>query len=394
VNAAAADPVVLAAAVITPRGRGAVATIRLCGDAALLDRAAVPIFQAANGRGLSQQEAGRIAYGRWGRDTVEDVVVCRIDDSTWEVHCHGGERAVERVLRDCRHLGAAIVDAHRLAAATRDVLETELHEALRRATTWRAAEFLLSQADGRLQGAYRSLSHVDWTAEGRRFAKESLARLLRWSNFGVHLTQPWRIVLTGRPNVGKSSLINALLGYQRSIVFDEPGTTRDVLTAETAFEGWPVQLIDTAGMRIAEESLEAEGIARARRQLVDADLVLRLVDISQPAEEEASQPAGSPGDSPPAMVVAHKCDLADRWGSALPADALKVSSVTGEGLETLQREMIRRLIPEVPALEEPVPVTPRQGACLEEAFAAVSSGDEFRYRDALRALVTGAAVGR
>ena len=72
---------------------------------------------------------------------------------------------------------------------------------------------------------------------------------LAWEDFGLHLTRPWNVVLAGRPNVGKSSLINALLGYTRSIVFDQPGTTRDVVTAATAIDGWPIELSDTAGLR-------------------------------------------------------------------------------------------------------------------------------------------------
>jgi tRNA modification GTPase len=101
-----------------------------------------------------------------------------------------------------------------------------------------------------------------------------LDALLRWSEFGRHLTQPWQVVLTGVPNVGKSSLINRLLGYSRSIVYAEPGTTRDVVTAATAFDGWPVELSDTAGLRDAAGEIEAAGVERARRHLATADLAI------------------------------------------------------------------------------------------------------------------------
>ncbi len=93
-----------------------------------------------------------------------------------------------------------------------------------------------------------------------------LDAVLRWTDLGTHLATPWRVVLAGAPNVGKSSLINALLGYGRAIVFDQPGTTRDVVTADAAIEGWPITLADTAGLHDASDATESAGIAlRGRR---------------------------------------------------------------------------------------------------------------------------------
>jgi tRNA modification GTPase len=89
------------------------------------------------------------------------------------------------------------------------------------------------------------------------------------------------VVIAGPPNVGKSSLINALLGYQRAIVFDQPGTTRDVLTATTAIDGWPVELADTAGIREGDDAIETEGVARALAEIRAADLVVEVWDASQ-----------------------------------------------------------------------------------------------------------------
>ena len=231
-----------------------------------------------------------------------------------------------------------------------DFLEAELQECLSLAATWRTAEYLLCQTGGLLRTAFDSLAEIEWTADGRQLAEISIRNLRNWSTFGIHLTQPWRVVLTGRPNVGKSSLMNSLLGYQRSIVFDQPGTTRDVVTGATAFDGWPVQLSDTAGLRISADELESEGVARARRQLSEADLVLHLIDIS---EIDINEPAdqGELFDSTGAsssLLIAHKSDLADRWGDALPTTALRVSSRTGAGLAELQRRIVQALTPEPP----------------------------------------------
>src|SRR6185503_7750192 len=117
-------------------------------------------------------------------------------------------------------------------------------------------------------------------------------RLLALAEVGLHLTTPWRVVFAGPPNVGKSSLVNALLGYPRAIVYDQPGTTRDVLTASTAFDGWPFELRDTAGLRdgISLDSVEVEGVARARAQIATADLVVFVHDRSAGLDRQFAQP--------------------------------------------------------------------------------------------------------
>src|SRR5262245_16383548 len=118
----------LRACVMTPRGRGAVAAIRVVGDPALLDDGQPPLFQAVNGRPVATQPLHKIVFGQWGREAVEDVVLCRIDAETLEIHCHGGDRAVERILNDWRELGAEIVPWPQLVASTADFLEAELQD--------------------------------------------------------------------------------------------------------------------------------------------------------------------------------------------------------------------------------------------------------------------------
>lgn len=364
----------LTAALLTPVGRGAVATIRVEGDLSFLDRASEPLFDAANGRPLSEQPLERIAFGAWGRSNWtagEEVVVCRVTPSALEIHCHGGDAAVRRIQSDLQQVGCDVVDWREQLEATTDSLESEFAEKLSRATTWRTADLLNEQASGllrnRLEELIRSLTESEKgeTNQSTMTAVRSqLDELLSWAQFGLHLSQPWNVVLTGRPNVGKSSLINALLGYQRAIVFDQPGTTRDVVTAETAFDGWPVLLADTAGLRETTEELEAAGIALARQQLQHADARLVLVDLSQPATPEDQALID---EWPDAIVIGHKCDLGDRWQSALPSSAIRASSVTGEGLETVQQRLAQQLVPRVPPPGTPVPISQRQIELLETA---------------------------
>lgn len=205
-------------------------------------------------------------------------------------------------------------------------------------------------------------------AEGKRDeAAERATQILAWANFGRHLTHPWDVVLAGRPNVGKSSLINALVGFERSIVFDEPGTTRDVVTAETAFDGWAIRLSDTAGQRGSSNELEAAGIARAREAFAAADVRLLLIDVNEPPHEDDLRLFA---EWPDAIVVAHKSDLPDAWGESLPRGAFRVSSLHRTGLSELASAVVARLIPELPTAETVIPLTERQ----ESLLHAVSIG--------------------
>ncbi len=370
-------------AVMTPRGRGAVAVIRVSGDLASSDRG-IP-FRAVNGRPLASQPVGKIVFGQWGNGSREDVVLCRLDEHTLEVHCHGGEQAVERIRADWQAVGATIVTWSQLLSATADFLEAELNDCLSRAITWRTAEILLRQAGGIFRSSCEEFVQTEWTAYGRRQAEERIAEMLQWAEFGRHLTEPWRVVLTGPPNVGKSSLNNALIGFQRSIVFDQPGTTRDVVHAFTAFDGWPVQLSDTAGLRSDASQLEAEGIERARRELSEADLVVRLIDIS------AAPHTLNEADLEASLLVAHKCDLTDAWGTSLPRSAWRVSSVTQQGLKELETEIVRRLVPTLPGEVTPLPLTQRHVDVLCAMQAALQSSDEERFRTLSQAMLHGAS---
>ncbi len=360
----------LTAAVLTPAGRGAVATIRVTGDLTQLDRIA-PMFRAANGRSLSEQEPRRIAFGAWGHGATEEIVVNRFAAETVEIHCHGGDAAVRRILNDLQQAGCVVVSWQQQPVDGVDPFDVECLDTLSRTTTTRTAEIVLEQSTGLLREA---IEQLDSTAMPRNELLARIEALLTWANFGLHLTQPWNVVLTGRPNVGKSSLINRLLGYERAIVFDQPGTTRDAVTAQTAFEGWPVQLIDTAGLRDGSDELEAAGIARARQCLAAADLRIVLIDGSEPPCDDDEQLLT---EWPDALVVAHKSDLTPRWSDQdwqrLPQQVFRVSSATGTGIIELQRQLIERLVPRVPPAGTAIPVTARQIAFLQAARTALHS---------------------
>ena len=368
--------------VLTPRGRGAVATICFRGDSRLIDAAENPRFRAVNGQTVHEQPIGRICFGHWGNRVTEEVVICRTDGDTVEIHCHGGDAAVRRIVEDLQSLACDVATWQDATARTAGIFAAECADAVSRATTLRTAEVLLAQQSGILKSALEELLQVQCISLHLDQARQKLDELLRWSQFGLHLIQPWTVVLAGRPNVGKSSLINALVGYSRSIVYDQPGTTRDVVTAETALHGWPIQLADTAGLRDDAEQLESAGIELARQQLADADCRILLLDTSQPPHTDDRRLLA---DWPDAILVAHKSDLPDVWGEHVPKAALRISSLAGSGVATLAEQIVERLVPEVPAAGTAIPITSRQIELLRKARRAIDANDETAYREALQA---------
>jgi tRNA modification GTPase len=181
------------------------------------------------------------------------------------------------------------------------------------------------------------------------------------------------VVIAGAPNVGKSSLVNALAGYQRSVVSAIPGTTRDVVTTRLAIDGWAIELADTAGLRSEVGSLEGQGIEQARGQLARADRVLWVLDASQRAGGFIP-PVWPDAELSNCKIVVNKIDLASEGGQ-LPANALRVSALTGEGIGELCSELSRWLVPEVPPAGAAVPFSPELCDAVAEALERLDAGD-------------------
>jgi len=233
-------------------------------------------------------------------------------------------------------------------------IEIEAREAMARVTGPCAARILGRQASGSLQA---ELARLESLPKAERAA--AVDRLLAASRVGLRLTDPWRVVLAGPVNAGKSSLANALAGYARSIVSPEPGTTRDVVMTRLVLGGFDVELFDTAGLREPDDvtsHTERAGIVRAKTAARTADVVLRVV----PADE--TYPIGRETRAKEFVVVT-KADLAPP-GFYPPADSHLISTVTGLGITELVDAIVARLVPELVSdptlLEGPVPFTERQ----------------------------------
>jgi tRNA modification GTPase len=165
--------------------------------------------------------------------------------------------------------------------------------------------------------------------------------LLAGARRGRLIREGLQIAIAGRPNVGKSSLFNALAGAARAIVTDVPGTTRDLVTETIDIEGLRVTVVDTAGDRDAVEQIEAEGVARAREARLAADLVLVVIDCSQPVAQADLDIIEQITENK-RLIVENKCDLASEPRAACPGRVL-VSARTGEGLDELRREIVKAL---------------------------------------------------
>lgn len=350
-------------ALLTPPGSGALAVVGVAGRDAL--PAVARLFVPRGATPLDSRPDGAIVFGRWGdAERGEELVVVRRSAERLEVHCHGGLAASEAVLASLEEAGAVRQACPGwFAAAGASVIEVEAREALARAGGPKAAQILCRQLAGALEAELARIAGLEAGGDvaGAAAARERLRRAAR---VGLRLTRPWRVVVAGEVNAGKSSLVNALAGHARSIVSPEPGTTRDVLETRIVLDGWEIDLIDTAGLRDEPAGpTEAAGIERAHAAAAAADLVLHVVDKSRTGfslSEKSNRLKPVLRDT---ILVATKCDLASFEGLAL-ADAIRTSAVTGLGIEELAAAIVHRLVPEEhnkpTLLAGAVPFTDRQ----------------------------------
>ena len=340
---------------LTSSGRSAIAVIRLTGELSQLD-SPTSLFRAANHKRVDEQFVNAICFGVWG-EPGEEVVLCRTGDDAVEVTCHGGAAAVSRILQDALGRGFRIEATPNVAFFSekgRPFSEKKATDwvPLPQARTQRTAEILLEQLSVWPQ-FIESLNQ-----RPRDEAHGLIDDTLAWSEFGRHLTESWNVVLCGRPNVGKSSLMNALAGFTRSIVSEQAGTTRDRVTLETAIDGWPVCITDTAGVRETSDTIEQAGVAQTLTALDQADLVVLVLDSTESLQAEDRQLLAVPAQR--RLVVAHKSDRPRSTDANFPTDCLAVSSVSGQGIEALLQAIAAMLIPACPLPGQPIPVSSEQ----------------------------------
>jgi tRNA modification GTPase len=331
-----------------------------------------------------------------------------------EISVHGAPRVVDRLLSALTGAGARLArpgefTQRALMLGKMDLVEAEAVRELIEARTDRAARACAGRMSGALSGklaqvresllaAAASLTAtIDFAEDvgeavdpavlaGLSRAAQELGRLAAvYETTGRLLSSGCRVAILGRPNAGKSTIFNALLGSARAIVTEIPGTTRDALDAALDVAGVPVTVVDTAGLRATGDPVEAIGVARALEEAQKADAVLYVFDAAKGLADEDREALANLPDKP-VFLVANKIDTV-RLGTALPEGALPLCGVAPEAAETLHGLLSRRLTPEVSleAADEMLGIA-RQRDLVErarraavDAVEALSRGDSPEY---------------
>jgi tRNA modification GTPase len=367
------DPSDTIAAIATPPGEGGVAIIRISGTSAIeiasqlfsgpvskYDSHTAHLGSVIDEQGSLVDEALLLLMRGKRSFTGEDTV---------EIQCHGGAVVSRRILELALGAGARVAlpgeFTYRAFMNGRiDLAQAEAIQQLVHAKNEWAVAAAADHLKGRLSHCLQSLqtdlievaaifeAWVDFPEEGLEFASPEaiearlvaaiakMDQLVGSFHDGRIVAEGLKLCLVGRPNVGKSSLMNALLERDRAIVTSIPGTTRDLLEESVRINGLNLLLVDTAGMRETEEVIEAEGIRRSRQAMEEADLVLLVLDSSiQLSDEEREMVASLSEDR--ALAIWNKADLGEEGRTELPIPSVALSALTGEGLDGLRSEIGR-----------------------------------------------------
>ena len=351
------------AAIATPPGRGGIGVVRVSGaDAPRIARAVTGVLPKPRHATLASFRDARGARIDAGIALYFPAPRSYTGEPVLELQGHGGPIVMQELLRACLDAGARLAEPGEFtrraflegkldlaqAEAVADLIDAASREAARSALRSLSGEFsaaigalcaklieLRALTEAMLDFPEEELDtlHRDDAAARLGQLRAMLGEVIAKSRQGSLLRSGIHVVLAGRPNVGKSSLLNRLAGEERAIVTAVPGTTRDSLRESIQVEGVPLVLVDTAGLRASTDELERLGIERTQRELERADLLLVVMEAGGEQEPITDLPAGRAR-----IDVYNKVDLAP--GFAAPPGAVAVSAKTGEGLERLRRAML------------------------------------------------------
>lgn len=397
----------------TPQGRGGIAIVRMSGPLSIY--IAARLFSAE----IPENETHRLYYGHIvdpvGGGLVDEVMlgVMRAPRSytredVVEINCHGGTVAASRVLSLMISQGARPAEPGEFtkraflngridlsqAEAVLDVIEARSEEAGRLAMDQLSGRLSkrISELRSRLVGTCSELeAHLDFPEEDIEAASlrsmgdsmlsiaSDIEGLLKTFEGGRLFREGLRTAIVGRPNVGKSSLLNSMVEEERAIVTEVPGTTRDIIEDFIAIKGLPLRIMDTAGIRESHDMVEQEGVRRSLKALEDADLVIAVFDGSQHMHEEDRRVLRKIGQKR-AVLVLNKSDLprmiTEGGNDLLFEDAIAVSAKRGDGLDDLREAVYEAALGEQGGFEgsEGVVVTnARHKAALDRGLGFLSS---------------------
>jgi tRNA modification GTPase len=365
-------------AIATPSGRGGIGVVRISGPSAL----------DVAGRLLTLEPPLQPRYATFARTQNDQVVATYFPaphsytgDHVVEISAHGSPVVLRQIVEAAIGAGARLAEPGEFTLRAFvngriDLVQAEAVADLIDAVTPLQARAAFDQLEGTLTERIAEIdaalfdltarleASLDFPDEGYHFVdageagetlrsiEGKLAALLCEAKRGRLIREGARVVIAGRPNVGKSSLFNALLRAGRAIVTPIPGTTRDLVSEIADVDGMRLELVDTAGMRETDDEVESEGVWRARRAWATADLVLVVLDGSCPLEDADRDLLREAGETP-RIVVINKSDVPPAWrASPLAVPSETVSSKTGDGLDRL-RAAIRASLEGAPATTPP-----------------------------------------
>lgn len=416
------------AAIATPPGEGGIGVVRISGrDAAAI---AGRIFRPGRQRAfnLIRQASHRLHYGTIvdpaTGDPIDEVLLSWMAsphtytrEDTVELSCHGGPVPLRETLRVALEAGARHAEPGEFtlraflngrldlaqAEAVLNVIGARTSESLRLAVSDLAGD-LSRRLEPATAALVSLLAYLDASADfpddeietadidiGLAAAAEALEAVVAGSRAGMLMREGARVALVGRPNVGKSSLLNALLRADRAIVTPVPGTTRDVIAESINLQGIPVMMLDTAGIVDTEDVVEAIGVERSRQALRTAAALVFVIDGSVPSQagDQAISDtlSGRPSaERTPIVVARNKADLPDRadhgaLAALLAADpsvcVVDVSAVTGQGLADLEAALAGAL-QGGPGDVQPALISARQRTAVERALRHIADAQEAR----------------
>jgi tRNA modification GTPase len=384
------------AAISTPLGEGGIGIVRLSGaDALSIARATFP------GK-LSDRQLtyGHVVDPQTG-ERVDEVLVSYMAaphtytrEDVIEINCHGGPLPLQRILQLALRHGARLAQPGEFTLRAFlngriDLAQAESVLDVVRARTEASLRIAVQGLDGRLSSAVRGLrepllsalayltARIDFpedemlsqdVAQPLNNSLRALRELIATADAGMVYRFGVKTAIVGRPNVGKSSLLNRLLREDRSIVTPVPGTTRDTIEEVANLGGVPFVLVDTAGIIRSKDLVESLGVERSRRAVEQADLVLVLIDVSQPITD-ADRDIVALTANKATLVVANKCDLPQRANPGeLGREAVYTSALSGDGLRHLEKKMVELALGgKIVVSDAPMVNNPRHKDALERA---------------------------
>lgn len=386
------------AAISTAAGEAAIALIRVSGKDAI--EVADKVFrgkQRPSDLASQTQHLGEIVQN--GRVIDQAMLAVHRAPSSYtgedmvEISCHGGALVTAKVLETCLGAGARAARPGEFteraycngkidltqAEAVIDLIRAQTDLALRSATEQLSGQLgeefrilrqrvieIIAHVEASMDFPSEEISPDDVTTIRDRLdsLRNEINRLIATAETGRILREGLRVVIFGATNAGKSSLLNRLLGFDRAIVSEMHGTTRDSIEERINLRGIALRLFDTAGLRTPENSVEREGMERTQRTLETADLRLHIVDVSAP---RVSDFATNPGE----LLILNKSDLPERadWSST---DAIRISCKTGAGLPKLADEIYRRVGGAKLNAESPLAINARHRVQLRHASDAIA----------------------